>query len=107
MCECDDAALPHGSLRDGHVHRRRFLQGAGAGAVMLIGGRILNATPVGAQGNAGSDGGEDSGSKAAPATRLLQRAPINVPPPIIIPGLAGALTRRSARLIAPSLRSRS
>jgi hypothetical protein len=104
VCECDDAALPHGSLRDGHVHRRRFLQGAGAGAVMLIGGRILNATPVGAQGNAGSDGGEDSGGKAAPATRLLQRAPINVPPPIIIPrsGWGADETKRTSdRTFAP------
>jgi hypothetical protein len=71
---------------------------------MLIGGRIHNATPVGAQGNAGSDGGEDSGGKAAPATRLLQRAPINVPPPIIIPrsGWGADETKRTSdRTFAP------
>ncbi|HMK12311.1 MAG TPA: N-acetylmuramoyl-L-alanine amidase [Acidimicrobiales bacterium] len=101
MCECDDALRPHGDVR-AHLHRRRFLQSAGAGAVMLIGGRYLR--PMGAA--ADDSGGEDtgaSGARRAP-TRELQRAPINVPPPIIIPRSgwgADESLRTSDRTFAP------
>ena len=102
MCECDDAPGPHG----GHLHRRRFLQAAGAGAAMLIGSRVVNPIGVaGADDNRGSDGGEDTGAKTArPPTRPLQRAAINVPPPIIIPRSgwgADETLRTSDRTFAP------
>ena len=102
MCECDDAPGPHG----GHLHRRRFLQAAGAGAAMLIGSRAVNPIGVaGADDNHGTDGGEDSGAKKTrPATRPLQRAAINVPPPIVIPRSgwgADETLRTSDRTFAP------
>ena len=81
MCECDDAPRSHGQF-----HRRRVLQAAGAGAAVLLGGRFIH--PIGIAGaQEGSGTGEDPAtSGTAPvATREFQRAPINVPPPIILP----------------------
>ena len=86
MCECDDAPGPHG----GHLHRRRFLQAAGAGAAMLIGSRVVNPIGVaGADDNHGTDGGEDSGAKKTKPTtcdrcsaRGDQRAPADRHPPL-------------------------
>ncbi len=106
MCECDDVPGRHGHVSGdmrGHLHRRHFLQAAGAGAVVFMGSRVINPIGVaGAQDSANS--GEDTHGKAAPATRLLQRAPINVPPPVIIPRSAwGAdeTLRTADRTFAP------
>ncbi len=108
MCECDDALGPHGHVssdRQTHVHRRRFLQAAGAGAVMLIGGRYVNPIGIaGADDSAGTGGGEDARGAPVAPTQLLQRAAINVPPPVIIPRAgwgADETKRTSDRTFAP------
>jgi hypothetical protein len=67
---------------------------------MLIGGRFVSPGVA----HADENGGEDTSGKAAPATRLLQRAPILVPPPIIIPrsGWGADETKRTSdRTFAP------
>ena len=71
---------------------------------MLLGSRLVNPVAAGADDNTGSNGGEDDGREATPATRLLQRAPINVPPPIIVPrsGWGADETKRTSdRTFAP------